>query len=113
MGTGSQVFDLPVLWALRVAIFGIESEFLPALREKQGGTTDLPGSVEQGSDDGRPVDLARIGVDPAVVHRAFGNRVELFGLDPDVAQTASAARAPRSAPRPPRPPARRGGRALR
>ena len=36
----------------------------------------------------RTVDLARVGVNPAVVHRLFGDPVELFRLHPDIAQRA-------------------------
>src|SRR6267378_5189625 len=69
-------------WSIGRAIFRVESNFLPALRERRA----LPGGVEQGSDYRRAVDLARVGVDPAVVHRALGDMVELLGFDPDIAQ---------------------------
>src|SRR5258708_12860976 len=69
------------LWSIGRAIFGVASNFLPALREGA-----LPGGVEQGSDDRRAVDLARVGVDPAVVHRALGDMVELLRGHPDIAQ---------------------------
>ncbi len=47
----------------------------------------LPGGVEQFADDPGAVDLARVGVDPAVVHRVFGDQVELVLLDTDIAQS--------------------------
>jgi hypothetical protein len=46
----------------------------------------LPGGGEEGADDGGPVNLARVGVDPAVVHRILGDQVELVLLHPDIAQ---------------------------
>src|SRR5467141_1498202 len=69
------------LWSIGRAIFGVAWNFLPALSEGA-----LPGGVEQGADHRRAVDLARIGVDPAVVHRALGDMVELLEFDPDIAQ---------------------------
>ena len=53
----------------------------------------LPGGVEQGADDRRAVDLARVGVDPAVVHRARGDQVELFPFHADIAQPGRQAEA--------------------
>src|SRR6516164_5026716 len=46
----------------------------------------LPRRVEQFADNCRAVDLARVGVNPAVVHRILGDLFELFRLDPDIAQ---------------------------
>src|SRR5271155_5431027 len=47
----------------------------------------LPGRVEQGAYDRRAVDLARVGVDTAVVHRILGDQVELILFDPNIAQS--------------------------
>src|SRR6267378_4148671 len=69
------------LWSIGAAIFGVRSKFLPALREGE-----LRGGVEQGADHRRAVDLARVGVNPAVVHRALGDLAELLRPDPDFAQ---------------------------
>src|SRR6266436_8210632 len=69
------------LWSIGRAIFGVAWNFLPALREGA-----LPGGVEQLADNRRAVDLARVGVDPAVVHRALGDAVELLRCHPDIAQ---------------------------
>ena len=49
-------------------------EFSPC---SQGGMP-LPGGVERGSDYRRTIDLTRVGVDPAVVHRALGNALGLL-----------------------------------
>ena len=57
-------------------------EFSPC---SQGGVP-LPGGGEQGADYRRAIDLARVGVDPTVVHRPLGNHVELLRGHPDIAQ---------------------------
>src|ERR1700738_1612234 len=77
------------LWSIGRAIFRAESNVLPALRE----SCALPRGVEQGADDRRAVDLARVGVDPAVVHRALGDAVELLRGNPDIAQPGRQAEA--------------------
>src|SRR3984893_10655511 len=69
-------------WSIGRAIFRVESNFLPALRERRA----LPGGVEQGADHRRAVNLARVGMDPAVVHRSFGDHIQLVRIDPDIAQ---------------------------
>src|SRR5262252_339518 len=69
------------LSAIRRAIFGVEAKF-----SLFSGRSASPGGVEQDADHRRAVDLARVGVDPAVVHRALGDMIELLGGDPDIAQ---------------------------
>src|SRR5215469_10792438 len=64
-------------------LFEWQTGFSPC---SEGAGYRLPRRVEQGADDRRAVDLARVGVDPAVVHRAFGNDVKLLRFDPHVAQ---------------------------
>src|ERR1700751_2440616 len=50
------------------------------------GGSRLPGGVEQCADHRWAIDLARVGVDPAVVHRSLSDEVELLRLDSNVAQ---------------------------
>src|SRR5215472_1331236 len=46
----------------------------------------LPGGIQQFADDRRALDLARVRVNPAVVHRVLRDQVELIRCDPDIAQ---------------------------
>src|SRR5258708_14041659 len=59
---------------------------IEAYKHKSDLMQCLPCRVEDLTHYRRTVDLARVGVNPAVVHRQFGDTVELFLLDPDIAQ---------------------------
>src|SRR5215831_5542513 len=68
-----------ILSAFRAMIAG----FFPC---SEGANYRLPRCVEQRADDRRTVDLARVGVDPTVVHRLLSDDVQLLLTNPDVAQ---------------------------